>query len=200
MKYRIVSVAAATTLVGGLWVGLTAVPAGAVPGQTGHPFTLTLYFGYNPTPNDQTTGTLEPVLAEGPPGSVIDVPVGPPLPTGTCPFDSNAVFTITGNAVGHGVGNNNGFWGGDTIEGTTTVTDPGNESFDGPYTGQATGWQGSGTNTGPNDVAPQQGELGETFHFHGTNGSQSLDVKVSYHGTRNNNGTIVNLSSSVVCS
>jgi hypothetical protein len=177
---------AALAIAGG--AAFVAAPASAAPGQTLKGATITLYVGPDPTPNDPTTGSVQP-------------PVGPPLSVpGTCPFDINAVFTITGNAVSHSTGNNNGFWMGETINGAATLTDPGNAAFDAPYTGQATGWTGFGTNQSLNDTTGQA-ETGQTFHFHGTNTlGQKLDVKIDWHFTENNSGTITAVKVVFSCS
>ena len=119
--------------------------------------------------------------------------IGPALTIpGNCPFDDNAVFTITGNSQEHGTSNHDGNadWGGITAEGTATLTD--GDSF---WSGQATFWGGGGNNS------TGQGEEGETFHFNGASvpGGATLDVHVSYHATFNNNGTVTNMHESVVC-
>ena len=164
---------AAAILAGGAGALVSTGVAWASAGPA-HGITITLDFSSNPS------STLNPV-------------VGPPLTIpGTCPFDAAAVFTVTGNAVEHGVGNKNGDWGGGTVEGAATLA----EGDGAPaYAGQVTAWFGGGNN------ATGQAEEGETFHFHGTSTSDgsSLDVYVSYHGTMNDNGSITSFAESVIC-
>jgi hypothetical protein len=158
-------VAAAGALAGAIGLGaLAAAPAGAAPGQTAQGITLPL-----------PLAALQPFM-----GPAVPVP-------SNCGFDANALFTITGNGTSHGVQNKNGNWGGQTFTGIAVLTDPGNDGFNGPYTGQATGWGGGGTNIGGDDTTGQL-EGGQTFHFHGTNGTQSLDIVFDWHYTQNDKG------------
>lgn len=174
---------AAATLICGLAAMGLAGPAFASAQtqpqtQTFHNYTFTLDFSTNPNT------TLEPAFM-------------PPLEfPQNCPFDSSAVFTITGNAVVHQTGNNNGFWLSETGNGPATLTNEGAMI----YSGRVTAWGGLGTNQGPTD-STGQAEEGTTFHFHGTNSSGgSLDVSIDYHVTLNNAGTMTSSSEDMTCS
>jgi hypothetical protein len=159
--------------------GLSALPAEAAPGQTAHGISMSLDFSSNPNT------TLEPPQ---PPFAPLAFPAN-------CPIDANAVFTITGNAVQHGVTNKNGGWFGETIEGSAILAD-GNAS----YTGHFTGWTGFGTNQNSQDATGQL-ETGLTADFHGVSTTgQTVSVHVAWHGTENNNGNITVLDESLACS
>ena len=186
-----IRLASAAALMGGVFGAgvMVAGPASAAPGQTGHGITFPLDFIGNFLTNPNSLN-----------------PLGPPLtiPPG-CPFDYNAVFNITGNGVIHQTGNNNGFWTGGTIEGSTTLNEMNAEGVQGPnlYTGRATAWGGFGTNNNGTTDVTAQAEEGEQFHFQGvsTDGNNTpLRVDIAYHATMNNNGTFTNFSESVVCS
>jgi hypothetical protein len=171
-------VAAAGALTGAVGLGAlaAAAPAGASPGQTGHGISIPL-----------PIAGLQPF-------------VGPPVPIPTnCGFDTNAVFTVTGNGVFHGSENKNGSWGGETITGAAELTDPTYDGFT-PFDGQATGWGGGGTNVAGDDSTGQL-EGGQTFHFHGTNAAgQSLTVQFDWHLTVNNNGQLTATKVIFTCS
>jgi hypothetical protein len=180
IRPTVARVAAAGALTGAVGVGLLAAPVGAAPGQTAKGVTVTAYVGTDPTPGP-TSFSLQPPAFTG-----ITVPV-----PGNCPFDANAFITITGNAVGHGTINKNGDWGGNTIEGTAVLTDPGNDAFTGPFNGHATGWGGGGQNSNPGGPPLNQGETGQTFTFNGTDGSgNALTVTFDWHFTQNNLGQL----------
>ena len=166
----------------GLGIGFLALPAAAAPSQTAHGITLQLDFSSNPMT------TLEPP----PPLPPLSIP-------SSCPFTASAVFTITGNAVAHQSGNNNGFWAGATVEGAASLAD-GTAS---PYVGHLTAWTGFGTNVSVADAAanvPGQAEVGLTLDFKGMNAAnRTLSVHIDWHGTMNNSGTVTAVTSHVTC-
>jgi hypothetical protein len=178
--------AAACLLTGAAAIGSLGafVPAAsAAPGQTAKGLTITLDFSANPST------TLEP---PSPPFAPLTIPAN-------CPFDTGAVFTVTGNAVGHGVTNNNGAWFGQTIEGAATLADGDASPI---YAGHLTGWTGFGTNMNQSDATGQI-ETGLTLDFEGvstTDPSNTLDVHIDWQGTQNNNGTVTAMLEHFTCS
>ena len=179
--------AGAVIVLGGvLGVGLTAAPAWGAA-LTGHNAESVADFGYSGIPG---AFNLNAGFGMAP----FD-----PSKVG-CPFDSTVAFVMVGNGVEHMTWNKNGFWGGGTATGPTTL-----ETSDGTplYVGQATVWSGGGTNIAPGEQVGQF-EIGETFHFHGTASDPKsswpkLDVTLDYHLTVNNNGTPTNMSEDLTC-
>ncbi|HZU75088.1 MAG TPA: hypothetical protein VE990_20190 [Acidimicrobiales bacterium] len=160
------------------------MPASA-SAATGHGVTLTFNF----TGGDNITSfDLQPVPP--PPEPQLVIP-------SNCPFDLNAVFTMVANGVNHQTGNKNGFWAGGTATGPTALSEGAGPAL---YTGQATVWGGFGTNQSFTDTTGQ-GEEGETFHFHGTSTTgQSLDVRIDYQFTLNNQGVQTASHEAMTCS
>ena len=167
-----------------IWFGATAALIGAT--CLSAPTAWAASLGHN------QGGTITVDFSTNP-MTTLNPPVGPPLTIPfTCPFGYNAVFAVTGNSQFHETFSpSGGGWGGDTANGAAVLTDGSNQ-----WVGQATGWSGGGSN------ATGQGEEGETFHFHGTSTSDgsSLDVKISYHATLNDAGTLTNFSENFTCS
>ena len=132
-------------------------------------------------------------------GHVIDIgpsPVGLPQ---SCTFANNdaSFLTVSGNVVSHDETNKNGDWGGVTFEGTAIFQETPYNGFDpntgapidtGPpvqlYVGRLSYWSGGGNNDGG------QTEGGFTADFHGTalEGTGTIDLHVTGHGTTNNAG------------
>ena len=167
----------AALIIGGLGALSLSTGAAWASGGTVHGVKITLEFSPN------SVEAFDPFS--------LNPPLGPALSLTGCPFDTAATFTVTGNGELHGTSApSGGDWGGETFNGSATLND-GELS----YIGQLTLWNGGGNNHSG------QAEEGETFHFHGTSTSDgsSLDVSIGYHGTLNNNGTVTNLSESVVC-
>jgi len=107
--------------------------------------------------------------------------------------DWGVLVFSSGTTVNHDSTNNNGDWGGGTIEGTATITlytnapadpsDPsslpsGQDPSFGPFTGHLTEWFGGGNNS------RGQGEGGFTFSFHGVSANGvTVDVQQHQHQT-----------------
>jgi hypothetical protein len=137
-------------------LGAAAAPASAAPGQTSSAAGFTF----------------------GVPG--IPVPI-----SGPCPFgngDAVSFVVTSGTMTNHGVMNKNGSWGGQTVEGTTTLSVAGST-----YTGHMTYWNGGGTNVVGTEVGQSEGGL--TLDFHGSGSAGNVDVHLNGHMTVNNNGT-----------
>jgi hypothetical protein len=169
---------AATVVACGAGVGAFATTASASTVFKGHGVTIPLDFSTNPMT------TLEP-----------PAPLAP-LDLTACPFDTTAVFSVTGNVTEHSTENNNGGWGGATLTGIATLT-----TATAVYQGHLAGWTGGGTNIGPTDTSGQS-EAGLEMTFHGVNvanSSQTLTVQIGWHYTANNAGTPTAMNESVNC-
>jgi hypothetical protein len=177
-----------------LAVGGLAVLAGpstlawAAPGQTGSASSL---------PPEVLPPLAGSVTNSGCPGSALS--------------DWGVLVWNSGHTVSHGSSNNNGAWGGGTIEGNATITlytnapaDPnplptGPDPSFGPFTGHVTVWDGGGFNV------HGQGEGGFTFSFHGVS-ANGVTVDVQQHGHQTQsaaqgNPTTANVSGgSITCS
>ena len=118
---------------------------------------------------------LNPVLT-GPPPPFVTVPANCPEFLSTPDWELNLV---KGSAVFHFTGNNNGDWGGGTMQGQAVLSTP-----DGPqYTGHLTQWFGQGNNAGG------QTEMGFTLTYNGTGPAGSISIHANGHTTTNNAGT-----------
>ncbi len=104
-------------------------------------------------------------------------PIGLPADCSFSNGDANFVY-LDGNAVGHDTSNNNGDWGGETIEGTASFME-GDVAL---YEGHLTIWGGGGNN------AKAQTEGGLTLTFTGTGPGGRLTIHVSQHSTTNAGG------------
>jgi hypothetical protein len=112
-------------------------------------------------------------------------PVGLPSNCTVPNNDANFVFT-SGSAVFHESTNNNGDWGGETVQGTANFY----EDSTLIATGHLTIWGGGGNN------ARGQNEGGLTLNF----SSPSVSIHVNFHGTVNANGTPTANQTNVVVS
>jgi len=104
-------------------------------------------------------------------------PIGLPQ---SCSFpnaDANFLF-LSGNAVFHGTTNNNGDWGGGTMEGTAVLY----EDTTAIAQGHLSVWEGGGTNV------QGQNEGGLTVDFHGDGPGGTVQIHVSGHMTVNAQG------------
>jgi hypothetical protein len=143
----LVRIAAGGTLLGLGLGGLAAAPAGAT---AEHAPAAGMTFDLGPNPNG--------------------------LPA-SCPFangDANFVF-LSGKGVDHESVNNNGDWGGETVQGTAQFYED-STLID---TGHLTIWGGGGNN------AKAQTEGGLTLNFVGS----SVTIHVNFHSTTNAHGT-----------
>lgn len=167
---RLVSLAAATTLAGGLWVALAAGPAAAAPGQTSttHYNTVSDSWGSPPQPPPATNNSNCPAYL----------------------LNDFTLFNGTGNGINHQNFNANGFWATGTFTGTGTVVFYPPSSVDVTYdnqgnivsvtvigpsdntaTGKVTNWDGVSANK-------QNLVFGGTLNFHGIDLSSN---PVSFH-------------------
>ncbi|HLY33149.1 MAG TPA: hypothetical protein VKQ07_01325 [Jatrophihabitantaceae bacterium] len=107
--------------------------------------------------------------------------LGTHAPPPNCPFSAGdfSLVWLDGNGVQHESTNNNGDWGGFTVEGTAQF------QVDGVtwYTGHGTLWGGGGNNKAG------QSEGGLTINFGGSGDAGSFRLHADGHMTTNNAGT-----------
>jgi len=119
--------------------------------------------------------------AEHGPAAGFDMDLGVHTPPPNCPFSTGDLNVLwdSGSVVQHEETNNNGDWGGITVQGSAEFQVDGTTW----YTGHATFWGGGGNNKAG------QTEGGLTLTFTGTGDAGSLALHVNGHMTTNNAGT-----------
>ena len=87
---------------------------------------------------------------------------------------------VSGSAVFHFTSNNNGDWGGGTMQGQAVLSTPDGTA---QYSGHVTQWFGQGNNSGG------QTEQGFTLSFNGSGPAGKISIHANGHTTTNNAGT-----------